>query len=87
MKSTNSCYFTNHKNNLNLEKKTNFNYQFRYFEYLAEYLDHRLSYIPLTFMLGFFVSSVMGRWKSLFHSLGHIEEYVTFLSDDFYISK
>ncbi|VDO30277.1 unnamed protein product [Heligmosomoides polygyrus] len=43
------------------------------FERIADYCDYRLVYIPLTFMLGFFVSIIVDRWRSIFNNMGWIE--------------
>uniref|UniRef100_A0A5S6PHY5 Bestrophin homolog n=1 Tax=Brugia malayi TaxID=6279 RepID=A0A5S6PHY5_BRUMA len=43
------------------------------FEKLANYFDTHLNYIPLTFMLGFFVQTVVKRWSVLFENMGYIE--------------
>ncbi|VDM63727.1 unnamed protein product [Angiostrongylus costaricensis] len=49
----------------------------RWFEHLVKYLDSKLdSNIPLTFMLGFFVSFVVGRWGSILNGIGWIDEYM-----------
>lgn len=46
----------------------------RTFERIADYCDYRLVYIPLTFMLGFFVSIIVDRWRSIFNNMGWIEK-------------
>ena len=33
-------------------------------------VDEKLDYIPLTFMLGFFVTIVVGRWGEIFNNIG-----------------
>uniref|UniRef100_A0AC34R8T0 Bestrophin homolog n=1 Tax=Panagrolaimus sp. JU765 TaxID=591449 RepID=A0AC34R8T0_9BILA len=44
------------------------------FDYLAVYLSKGIdSYIPLTFMLGFFVSFVIARWSSILNGIGWID--------------
>jgi predicted membrane chloride channel (bestrophin family) len=44
------------------------------FEHLAKYLNAGLdTYIPLTFMLGFFVSFVVGRWGHILDGMGWID--------------
>ncbi|ETN86693.1 bestrophin-1 domain protein, partial [Necator americanus] len=45
----------------------------RQFERIAEHCDDKLKYIPLTFMLGFFVTIVVDRWRSIFQNMGWIE--------------
>jgi bestrophin, other len=45
------------------------------FEYLAHYLDAKMdTTLPLTFMLGFFVTQVVSRWNSILNGLGWIDE-------------
>ncbi|VDM42167.1 unnamed protein product [Toxocara canis] len=43
------------------------------FENIANYLNKRLDYIPLTFMLGFFVQTIVRRWSVLFQNMGYVE--------------
>uniref|UniRef100_A0A914QT44 Bestrophin homolog n=1 Tax=Panagrolaimus davidi TaxID=227884 RepID=A0A914QT44_9BILA len=44
------------------------------FEHVAKYLNSGLdAYIPLTFMLGFFVSFVVGRWGNILDGMGWID--------------
>ncbi|KAL3101784.1 hypothetical protein niasHS_003193 [Heterodera schachtii] len=44
------------------------------FEHLVHYLNYGLdSTIPLTFMLGFFVTQVVSRWQSVLNGLGWID--------------
>ncbi|VDN58794.1 unnamed protein product [Dracunculus medinensis] len=45
------------------------------FEDIAHYFNTRLDFIPLTFILGFFVNIIMTRWSSLFDNMGYIENY------------
>ncbi|EFO99056.1 hypothetical protein CRE_10678 [Caenorhabditis remanei] len=47
--------------------------QQRFFEYAAIHLNVRLVHIPLTFMLGFLVTIVVDRWRSVFTNIGFIE--------------
>ncbi|GMR57169.1 hypothetical protein PMAYCL1PPCAC_27364, partial [Pristionchus mayeri] len=47
--------------------------QQRIFERLVEYLDARLDYIPLNFMLGFFVTIIVTRWTYLYQIIGFID--------------
>ncbi|KAF1756213.1 hypothetical protein GCK72_012666 [Caenorhabditis remanei] len=47
--------------------------QIPFFEYAAIHLNVRLVHIPLTFMLGFFVTIVVDRWRSVFTNIGFIE--------------
>uniref|UniRef100_A0A914RIX6 Bestrophin homolog n=1 Tax=Parascaris equorum TaxID=6256 RepID=A0A914RIX6_PAREQ len=46
---------------------------YRIFENIAYYFDTRLDYIPLTFMLGFFVQTIVRRWSVLFENMGYVE--------------
>ncbi|CAD6194664.1 unnamed protein product [Caenorhabditis auriculariae] len=43
------------------------------FARISNHLDDKLGYIPLTFMLGFFVTIVVDRWKQIFNNIGFIE--------------
>ncbi|KJH45458.1 Bestrophin [Dictyocaulus viviparus] len=45
----------------------------RVFERLAAHCDEKLDYIPLTFMLGFFVTIIVDRWRQIFNNMGWIE--------------
>ncbi|KAF1760853.1 hypothetical protein GCK72_009104 [Caenorhabditis remanei] len=47
--------------------------QQRTFERIVQYCDSRLSYIPLNFMLGFFVTAVVNRWTYLYQIIGFID--------------
>ena len=49
------------------------------FERVVQYCDNRLSYIPLNFMLGFFVTAVVNRWTYLYQIIGFIDKYVILL--------
>ncbi|VDM30574.1 unnamed protein product, partial [Toxocara canis] len=46
---------------------------FSTFEEVSRYLDQELSFIPLTFILGFYVSTIVQRWTIIFTSMGYIE--------------
>ncbi|EYC13597.1 hypothetical protein Y032_0043g807 [Ancylostoma ceylanicum] len=50
------------------------------FEKFAEFCDKRLSYIPMNFMLGFFVTVVVNRWVTQFANLGMIDNIALFTS-------
>ncbi|CAI4227275.1 unnamed protein product [Auanema sp. JU1783] len=39
----------------------------------AALFDQKLDYIPLTFMLGFFVTIIVGRWNDIFLNMGWID--------------
>ncbi|CAJ0936456.1 unnamed protein product, partial [Mesorhabditis belari] len=43
------------------------------FESLAYYLNKNTDRLPLTFMLGFFVTLVVDRWRQVFNNMGWIE--------------
>uniref|UniRef100_A0A915Q6P6 Bestrophin homolog n=1 Tax=Setaria digitata TaxID=48799 RepID=A0A915Q6P6_9BILA len=43
------------------------------FERIAHLLDEKLDLIPLDFMLGFFVTSVLNRWLKFFNNIGYID--------------
>ncbi|KAK6108967.1 Bestrophin RFP-TM chloride channel family protein [Brugia pahangi] len=47
--------------------------QIRDFERIAHILDEKLNLIPLDFMLGFFVTSVINRWLKFFNNIGYID--------------
>lgn len=49
---------------------------FRLFEDIAVFFETYSSFIPITFMLGFYVSAVFGRWNDIFNSLGWIDTCV-----------
>lgn len=48
---------------------------FSVFEKIAAHCDKKLDYIPLTFMLGFFVTVIIDRWRNIFNNMGWIEKY------------
>ncbi|KAJ1348002.1 hypothetical protein KIN20_003210 [Parelaphostrongylus tenuis] len=52
----------------------------RMFEKLVAYCDTKLDYIPLTFMLGFFVTIVVDRWRQIFSNMGWIEDVALLIS-------
>uniref|UniRef100_A0A0M3HZC9 Bestrophin homolog n=1 Tax=Ascaris lumbricoides TaxID=6252 RepID=A0A0M3HZC9_ASCLU len=47
--------------------------QKRIFEQLVYFIDGKLDYIPLDFLLGFFVLSVLRRWNRFFDNIGYID--------------
>lgn len=42
-------------------------------------MDENLNFIPLTFLLGFFVSIIFGRWKDIFMHIGFIDRAAFFV--------
>ncbi|EJW74974.1 hypothetical protein WUBG_14116, partial [Wuchereria bancrofti] len=48
-------------------------YHFSTFEQFVHYCDEKLDYIPLNFMLGFFVTIVVSRWVNFFVNIGYID--------------
>ncbi|VDP12333.1 unnamed protein product [Onchocerca flexuosa] len=59
-------FFYRSKYFLNAQQKT-------IFGNLARYFDTRLEYIPITFILGFFVDTILSRWSNIFINMGYIE--------------
>ncbi|KAJ1362585.1 hypothetical protein KIN20_022186 [Parelaphostrongylus tenuis] len=55
-------------------------YQQRKFEKIAFYCNEKLDYIPLTFMLAFFVNVIADRWRKIFNNMGWIENSALTLS-------
>ncbi|EYC29436.1 hypothetical protein Y032_0006g2974 [Ancylostoma ceylanicum] len=51
------------------------------FERVATYCNENLVYIPLTFMLGFFVSIIVDRWRQTFNNMGWIENLALILAN------
>ncbi|CAG9533424.1 unnamed protein product [Cercopithifilaria johnstoni] len=51
------------------------------FENLVHYFDTRLQYIPMTFILGFFVNTILLRWSNIFINIGYIESYALFTAN------
>ncbi|KAL3986395.1 Bestrophin RFP-TM chloride channel family protein [Acanthocheilonema viteae] len=47
--------------------------QIRDFERIAHLLDEKLNLIPVDFILGFFVTSVLNRWIKFFDNIGYID--------------
>uniref|UniRef100_F1L4A4 Bestrophin homolog n=1 Tax=Ascaris suum TaxID=6253 RepID=F1L4A4_ASCSU len=43
------------------------------FEDVSSYLNKQLSFLPLTFILGFYVSTIASRWTIIFTNMGYIE--------------
>uniref|UniRef100_A0A7E4UZX2 Bestrophin homolog n=1 Tax=Panagrellus redivivus TaxID=6233 RepID=A0A7E4UZX2_PANRE len=51
------------------------------FALLAQYMDGRMEYIPLTFLLGFFVTIVVDRWKNIFANIGFVDTAAFYVSN------
>ncbi|KAK6051623.1 hypothetical protein COOONC_10872, partial [Cooperia oncophora] len=47
--------------------------QRKFWDEISALFDQTLDYIPLTFMLGFFVTIIVGRWNQIFTNMGWIE--------------
>ncbi|PIO73448.1 hypothetical protein TELCIR_04576, partial [Teladorsagia circumcincta] len=45
-----------------------------FWDEISALFDQTLDYIPLTFMLGFFVTIIVGRWNQIFSNMGWIEK-------------
>ncbi|CEF71474.1 Bestrophin/UPF0187 family-containing protein [Strongyloides ratti] len=54
--------------------------QMHIFELFAYDCNKKLDYIPLTFMLGFFVTIVVDRWKNIFSNIGFIDTVALVIS-------
>lgn len=46
----------------------------RTFEHLAMFCDARIKFIPLDFMLSFFVTTVVNRWVIQFSNIGMVDQ-------------
>ncbi|CAL2042117.1 unnamed protein product [Caenorhabditis brenneri] len=44
-----------------------------FWDNFAALFDQKLDYIPLTFMLGFFVTIIVGRWNDIFLNIGWVD--------------
>ncbi|VDO68966.1 unnamed protein product [Haemonchus placei] len=51
---------------------------------ISALFDTKLNYIPLTFMLGFFVTIIVGRWNQIFSNMGWIEKLLDELRNVLY---
>jgi predicted membrane chloride channel (bestrophin family) len=56
-------------------------YQQIQFAALAHYMDERMEYIPLTFLLGFFVTIVVDRWKNIFANIGFVDNVAFYIAN------
>ena len=51
-------------------------YQFRSFEDVCVFFHAYSEFIPMTFILGFYVSTVYSRWWDIFSNIGWIDTFV-----------
>ncbi|KAE9554488.1 hypothetical protein FO519_002299 [Halicephalobus sp. NKZ332] len=51
------------------------------FASLSQYLNERMDYIPLTFLLGFFVTIVVDRWKNIFANIGFVDSVAFYVAN------
>uniref|UniRef100_A0A0M3IKU8 Bestrophin homolog n=1 Tax=Ascaris lumbricoides TaxID=6252 RepID=A0A0M3IKU8_ASCLU len=56
------------------QQKTNF-------AAVANYCENGLNYIPLTFIIGFFVSTVASRWTVIFDRVGYVESQALYVAN------
>ncbi|KAF7629187.1 Bestrophin-like protein [Meloidogyne graminicola] len=54
--------------------------QQKIFESIGKHIDNRLHLLPLTFMLGFFVTIVVDRWKNIFQNIGFIDSAAFYIN-------
>ncbi|KAL6739797.1 hypothetical protein Aduo_013208 [Ancylostoma duodenale] len=54
--------------------------QRRFWDNFSALFDQKLDYIPLTFMLGFFVTIIVGRWKEYFNNIGWVDNTALVIS-------
>uniref|UniRef100_A0A914N0B7 Bestrophin homolog n=1 Tax=Meloidogyne incognita TaxID=6306 RepID=A0A914N0B7_MELIC len=54
--------------------------QQKMFESIGRHIDIRLHLLPLTFMLGFFVTIVVDRWKNIFQNIGFIDSAAFYIN-------
>ncbi|KJH43885.1 Bestrophin [Dictyocaulus viviparus] len=47
--------------------------QRKFWDDFSALFDQKLDYIPLTFMLGFFVTIIVGRWNDIFNNIGWVD--------------
>ncbi|CAJ0601349.1 unnamed protein product [Cylicocyclus nassatus] len=66
-----TIYRTNHF--LSVEQR-------RFWDNLSALFDQKLDYIPLTFMLGFFVTIIVGRWNEYFNNVGWVDNTALVMS-------
>ncbi|MFH4979309.1 hypothetical protein AB6A40_006018 [Gnathostoma spinigerum] len=56
------------------------NEQKEFFVKFAKLFDQRMNYVPLTFMLGFFVNIIVGRWNDIFKNMGWIDNTALYVA-------
>ncbi|KAK6749574.1 hypothetical protein RB195_001907 [Necator americanus] len=54
--------------------------QRRFWDNLSALFDQKLDYIPLTFMLGFFVTIIVSRWNEYFNNIGWVDNTALVMS-------
>lgn len=60
---------------------------FSQFSKLAHFMEQRMENIPLTFLLGFFVTIVVDRWRNIFANIGFVDRFAYHYSMKKKISK
>lgn len=50
------------------------NNNYRFFSKVAVAVNKRMNYVPLEFILGFFVNAVVKRWSDCVHNMGYLDE-------------
>uniref|UniRef100_A0A914QUY6 Bestrophin homolog n=1 Tax=Panagrolaimus davidi TaxID=227884 RepID=A0A914QUY6_9BILA len=53
----------------------------RQFSKLAHFMEQRMENIPLTFLLGFFVTIVVDRWRNIFANIGFVDSVAFYISN------
>ncbi|VDM37902.1 unnamed protein product [Toxocara canis] len=51
------------------------------FQEVALSINKRMGYIPLEFILGFFVNAIVKRWTDAFHNMGYLEDQAMMVSN------
>uniref|UniRef100_A0A0N5B1C9 Bestrophin homolog n=1 Tax=Syphacia muris TaxID=451379 RepID=A0A0N5B1C9_9BILA len=59
----------------------------RVWDNFSRLFDQRMNYIPLTFMLGFFVTVIVGRWNDIFKNIGWIDNSALYVAAFIHIEK
>ena len=55
---------------------------FRKFEDFIRFFQGSMGYIPLDFMLSFFVTIIVNRWSTIFQNLGMIDKFEMILNKE-----